>query len=137
MFIQRVPQPTTAAGRSVPAWHAVAFLLIEAVPLHAALDAPLVKVRIRVFDIEAHPRLICSTLTPRNPVLEGQVRRVCDAVLALQPRADTATATPGNGGGAAQVHLLFEDHDPRSGLMCLQPRGDANGSRTDNHDICL
>ena len=36
VLIQRIPQPTTTAGRSVPAWHAVAFLLIEAVPLHAA-----------------------------------------------------------------------------------------------------
>src|SRR5215510_14520796 len=75
VLIQRVPQPATTASRSVPAWHAVAFLLIEAIPLHAALDPPLIEVRIRVFDIKACPRLIRLTLTPRNPVLEGQLRR--------------------------------------------------------------
>src|SRR5215831_11935660 len=89
MLIQRMPQPTTATGRSVPAWHAVAFLLIEAIPLHAAFNAPLVQVSVRVFDIEARPRLIRGPLAPRNPVLEGQVWRVCDAMLTLQPRADT------------------------------------------------
>src|SRR5215510_14849883 len=81
VLIQRVPQPATTAGRSMPAWHAVAFLLIEAIPLHAALDSPLVEVRIRVFNIEARPLLIRCTLTPRNPVIEGQVRRVFDAML--------------------------------------------------------
>src|SRR5215472_4616161 len=91
VLIQRIPQPTTATGRSVPAWHAVAFLLIEAIPLHAAFNAPLVQVSVRVFDIEARPRLIRGPLAPRNPVLEGQVWRVCDAMLTLQPRADTAT----------------------------------------------
>src|SRR5262249_35158935 len=94
VLVQRIPQPTTATGWSVPAWHAVAFLLIEAVPLHAAFDPPLVEVGIRVLDIEARPRLVRGTLTPRSPVLECQVRRVCDAMLVLQPctNADTATA---------------------------------------------
>src|SRR5262249_7839701 len=110
MLIQRVPQPTTATGRSVPAWHTVAFLLIEAVPLHAAFDAPLVEVRIRMFDIETCPRLICGTLTPRNPVIESQIRRVFDAMLALQPGADAATAAARNGGSAAKVRLLFDDN---------------------------
>jgi hypothetical protein len=74
VLIQRVPQPATTAGRSVPAWHAVTFLLIEAIPLHAACDPPLVEVRIRVFNVKARPLLIRGTLTPRNPVIEGQVR---------------------------------------------------------------
>src|SRR5512145_2402339 len=97
VFIQRIPQPTTAAGRSVPSWHTIAFLLHEAVPLHAMFDPPLIEVRIRVFDIAARPLLIRSTLTPRNPVIEGQVWRVCDAMLPLQPRADATTATARNG----------------------------------------
>src|SRR5262249_34975559 len=88
VFIQRVPQSAATASRLVPAWHAVAFLLREAVPLHATLAPPLVEVRIRVFNIEARPRLIRSTLTPRNPVIEGQVWGVFNAMLALQPCAD-------------------------------------------------
>src|SRR5262245_28707377 len=98
VLIQRVPQPTTATGRSMPAWHTVAFLLIEAVPLHAAFDGPLVEVGMRVFDIEARPCLICGPLTPGHPVLEGQIRRVVDAMLALQSRANAATVTARNGG---------------------------------------
>src|SRR5262249_7329479 len=136
VLIQRIPQPTTATGRSVPAWHAVAFLLIEAIPLYAAFNPPLVEVGIGVFDIKARPRLIRRALTPRNPVFEGQVRGVCDAILALQPRADATTATARNGSRAAQVRLLFEDNDLGSGLMRLQPRGDTDRSRPDNHDIC-
>ena len=58
-------------------------------------------------------------------------------MLALQPRTDAATATARNSGSAAQVRLLFEDDDLGSSLMRLQPRGDADRSRTDNHDICL
>lgn len=136
VLIQRVPQPTAAAGRSVPAWHAVAFLLREGIPLDAAFDPPLVEVRVRVFDIESRPRLIRVTPTPRNPVIEGQVRRVFDAMLALQQRADAATAAARNGGSAAKVRLLFDDDDLCSSLLRLQTRGDADCSRTDNQDIC-
>src|SRR5262249_4291854 len=116
VLIQRIPQPTATAGWSVPAWHTVAFLLIEAVPLHAAGDPPLVQIRIRVFDIEARPCLVCRTLTARNPVIKGQVWCVFDAMLALQPRADAATTTARNGGSAAQLRLFFDDDDPRSSL---------------------
>src|SRR5215813_13770630 len=120
----------------MPAWHAIAFLLIEAVPLHAAFNRPLVEVGIRVFDIEARPRLVRSSLTPHNPIIESQVRRVCDALLALQPRADAATAAARNDGSAAKMRLLFEDNDLGAGLMRLQTRGDADRSRPDNHNIC-
>jgi hypothetical protein len=137
MLIQRIPQPPAPAGRSVPAWHTVAFLLIEAVPLHAACDPPLIELRIRVLDIETRPRLIRGTLTPRNPVIEGQVWCIFDAMLALQLRADAATAAARNSGSTAKLRLFFDDDDPRSSLMRLQTSGDADCSRTNNHDICL
>src|SRR5205823_13840789 len=105
--------------------YAVAFLLIEAVPLHAACDPPLVEVRIRVFNIESCPRLIRRALAPRNPVLEGQVRCVFDAMLALQPRADAATAAARNGGSAAKLRLFFDDDHLGSSFMRLQTRSDA------------
>src|SRR5262249_36309366 len=101
VLIQRVPQPAATAGRPVPAWHAVAFLLREPVPLHAACPAPLVAGRVRVFDKEARPGLIRAPLTPDNPVIEGEVWRVFNAMLALQWRANAATATARNGGSAA------------------------------------
>jgi hypothetical protein len=95
-------------------------------------DPPLVEVRIRVFDITARPRLIRSTLTPHNPVIEGQVWRVFDAMLPLQPRADATTASARNGGSAAKVRLFFQDNGLGSSLMHFQTRGDADRSRTDN-----
>jgi hypothetical protein len=53
-------------------------------------------------------------------------------MLALQPRADAATAAARNGGSAAKLRLFFDDDNPGSSLMRLQTSGDADRSRTDN-----
>src|SRR5262245_23620221 len=81
MFVESIPQTTATAGRSLPAYHTITFLLIKTVPLHSSVNHPLVNICIRLFSIESRPRLVCRTLTECNPVIKGQVRCVFVAML--------------------------------------------------------
>ena len=98
---QRRHQAESVVVRPVPAQHAVAFLNFHVDPFGAAALGPVIEIVQRVFEIIARPHFVGRAAAPFDPVFEGEIRRVLDALRFLQRRADDAAAAAGDRRGAA------------------------------------
>ena len=90
-----------------------------------------------VLDVVAGPDRVGRRTSPRDPVLEGQVGRVVDAVLLLQRRADDQAAAAGDDGRAAGLGVLLEGDGARSGIAGLDAGRHAGAARANDRDVGL
>ena len=74
-------QAQTVALGPGPAQHGVALLDFHVDPLHAEAFGPVIEIVEGVLDVVAGPDHVGRRTSPLDPVLEGQVGRVVDAVL--------------------------------------------------------
>ena len=94
----------------MPAQHAVAFLKFHIDPFGAAALGPVIKIVQRMLEIKARPNFVGCAAAPLDPIFEGEVRRVFDALRFLQRRADNTAAAAGNRRSAAAFRRRLQ-HD--------------------------
>ena len=75
-----------------------------------------------MFEIKARPDFIRSAAAPLDPIFEGEIGRVFDALRFLQRRANNATAAAGNGCGAATFRCGLQNNGFGTGLIGLYRR---------------
>ena len=88
-----------------------------------------------MLDVVSGPHLVDAWAAPFNPVVEGQVGRVVDAVFLLQRRPDNTTAATGNDGRATWLGGHFEGNRPCAGVAGIDSSRDAGTARTNNRDV--
>jgi hypothetical protein len=130
-------QAQTVALGPGPAPHGVAFLGFEVDPLHAEAFGPVVEIVERVLDVVAGPDRVGRRTSPFDPVLEGQVGCVMDAVLQLQWRSDDQTATSGYDGRTAGFGALLEGDGARSRIASLDAGRHTGAACTNDRDVGL
>ena len=118
-----------------PAQHGVALLDFHVDPLHAEAFGPVIEIVQGVLDVVAGPDHVGRRTAPRDPVLEGQVGRVVDAVLLLQRRADDQAAAAGDDGRTAGLGALLEGDGARSCIAGLDAGRHTGAARADDGDV--
>ena len=130
-------QAETIALGPGPAVHGVALLDLHVDPLHAEAFGPVIEIMQRVLDVVTGPDHVGRRTAPRDPVLEGQVGGVVDAVLPLQRRPDDQAAAAGDDGRAARLGVVLEGDGARSGIAGLDAGRHTGGTRADDGDVGL
>ena len=121
----------------MPAVHAVAFLEFQVHPPDAVTFGPVIEIMQRVLDVVTGPDRIGRRTSPFHPVIEGEIRRVVDAVLLLQRRADDAAATAGNCGGPTAFTRLFQNDGFAARASDFDSRRNPCASPAYDHNIGL
>ena len=120
-----------------PAQHGVAFLDFQVDPLHAHAFGPVIEIVQGVLDVVAGPDFVGRRTAPRDPVVEGEVGGVMDAVLLLQRRSDDQAAAAGDDGRTARLGAFLEGDGAGSGLARLDACRHTGGTRANDGDIGL
>ena len=90
-----------------------------------------------VLDVEPGPDHVGRWTSPLDPVLEGQVGRVVDAVLRLQRRPDDQAAASRDDRCTAELGVLLEDDGARSCIKGLDAGCHAGGACPNDRDVGL
>jgi hypothetical protein len=88
-----------------------------------------------VLEIKPRPHFVGSSLAPLDPIFEGEIRGIFNALGFLQRRSDNAAAAAGNGGCPAAGIGLLQDCCFSPGPSDLYGRGYSRPSAANNRDI--
>src|SRR5215468_2805814 len=119
----------------MPAQDPIAFLRFHIDPLCTTVLGPVIEVMESVLEIKPRPHFVGSSLAPLDPIFEGEIGRIFDAVGFLQRRSDDAAAPAGNGGCSAAGISLLQDYCFSPGPSDLYGRGYSRPSAANNRDI--
>ena len=120
-----------------PALHGVALLDFHVDPLHAEAFGPVIEIVEAVLDVVAGPDHVGRRTSPLDPVLEGQVGRVVDAVLRLQWRPDDQAAASGDDGRTAELGILLEHDGARACIKGLDASCHTGAACPNDRDVGL
>src|SRR5262249_60798818 len=105
----------------MPAQDPIAFLRFHIDPLCTTVLGPVIEVMESVLEIKPRPHFVGSSLAPLDPIFEGEIRGIFNALGFLQRRSDNAAAAAGNGGCPAPGIGLLQNR-------CFSPRSSALAS---------
>src|SRR5262249_38444552 len=120
-----------------PAQHRVPLLDLEVDPFRAEALGPMIEIVQRVLDVVAGPDLVGRRAAPRDPVAEGEVRRIVDAMLLLQRRADDQAAAARDDRRAAGLAVALERDRAGAGVARLDAGRNAGGAGADDRNVGL
>src|ERR1700716_2224661 len=106
-------------------------------PLHAEAFGPVIEIVEAVLDVVAGPDQVGRRTSPLDPVLEGQVGRVVDAVVRLQWGADDPAAASGDDGCTTELGVLLEGDGARSCITGLDAGCHTGAACTNDRDVGL
>src|SRR5712692_3746483 len=116
----------------VPTVHAIAFLKLHVSPLGTTALGPVIKVMKRMLEVKPCPHFIGCATSPFNPIYEGHVRRVVNALCLLQRCSDNAASAAGNSGRSATRISLFQYDGLASGPGNFDGSGNPRAAAADD-----
>src|SRR5262245_47741605 len=119
----------------MPAQDAIAFLKLHIDPLRATVLGPVIEVMESMLEIKSRPDFVGGALAPLDPIFEGEIGGIFNALGFLQRRSDNAAAPAGNGGCSAAGISLLQDCGFPPGPRHLDGRGYSRTSPANNRDI--
>ena len=129
-------QPEAATVRAMKTRHAVAELRQDARPANAHGLQPLPDLGARAARVVVHPVGV-GVVAPFEEIPGRELRRILDAQLALQRRADDRHAAPGHHGVSAEHRPHVHHLDPHAALRGLQCRGESRDAGADDDHVGL
>src|SRR4029434_3388567 len=121
----------------MPAEDAIAFLKLHIDPLCATSLGPVIEVMESVLEIKSRPHFVGGALSPLDPIFEGEIGGIFNALGFLQRHSDNAAAPARNSGCSAARISLLQDRCFSPGSRDLDGRRDSCTSAANNRDVNL
>src|SRR5215475_13262685 len=119
----------------MPAQDPIAFLKFHIDPLCTTVLGPVIEVMESVLEIKPRPHFVGSALAPLDPIFEGEIGGIFNALGFLQRRSDDAAAPAGNGGCSTAGISLLQDYRFSPRARHFDGRGYSRTSAANNRDI--
>src|SRR5262249_35905238 len=104
-------------------------------PLRTTGLGPMIEVMESVLEIKSRPHFVGGALAPLDPIFEGEIGGVFNALGFLQRCSDNTAAPARNGGCSAATISLLQDCCFPPGSRNLDGRGHSRTSAANNRDI--